>query len=415
MTLSDAPATDKCQCTRAKGDYEIEGELGTTVICPDCHLEEATFREPDNAEQADLISERDVYIAFKGLPSLIRIAEKQSSDQSIRKAIGKRAKVQGAVRGLVRKYGIPSVVATIRILLDDHVFTCTDAARRRFPDLFPEEQVSRLQEGQQTTTEYLSLKESQALDSEYNPSKETANGVEGKRAPLSVYGHAIYQCITFLIGSELQNSQHGQTLQDCRLLASLPIRPRQRLMSQLQLILEHACFAFGQRTMQKDLDDWGWTCAEAVPLQRWIDLFKQNRTLETENSIEKLSTLPSSVARIQDIAIQRLRVDLVGVNKLLSSAEEFVELLGTPLYQSAITPLRQQIKKGILTANRSAVSIQKETDRKFAEIEAEREKLKRQEEEIRWYQNENLSNTQDSLERDIFAAMAQAKDTLLDI
>ncbi|SCO86123.1 uncharacterized protein FRV6_10250 [Fusarium oxysporum] len=277
MTLSDAPATDKYQCTRAKGDYEIEGELGTTVICPDCHLEEATFREPDNAEQADFISERDVYIAFKGSPSLMKIAEKYLMD-------------------------------TIRILLDDHVFTCTDAARCRFPDLFPEEQ------------------ESQALDSEYNRSKETADGFEG---------------------SGLQNSQHGQTLQDCRLLASLPIRPRQRLMSQLQLILEHACFAFGQRTMQKDLDDW--------------------------------------VASIQDIAIQRLRVDLVGVNKLLSSAEEFVELLSTPMYQSAITPLQQQIKRGILTANRSAVSIQKETDRKFAEIEAEREKLKRQEEEIEWY------------------------------
>ncbi|KAF6514132.1 hypothetical protein HZS61_006388 [Fusarium oxysporum f. sp. conglutinans] len=167
--------------------------------------------------------------------------------------------------------------------------------------------------------------------------------------------------------------------------------------------------------MQKDLDDWGWTCAEAVPLQRWIDLFKQNRVLETENSIEKLSTLLSSVASIQDIAIQRLRVDLVGVNKLLSSAEEFVELLGTPMYQSAITPLQQQIKRGILTANRSAVSIQKVTDRKLAEIEAEREKLKRQEEEIEWYQNENLSKIQDSLERDIFAAMAQAKDTLPDI
>ncbi|EGU72085.1 hypothetical protein FOXB_17406 [Fusarium oxysporum f. sp. conglutinans Fo5176] len=376
MTLSDAPATDKCQCTRAKGDYEIEGELGTTVICPDCHLEEATFREPDNAEQADFISERDVYIAFKGSLSLMKIAEKHPSDQLIKKAVRKREKSQEAVRDLTRNYGISSVVDTIRILLDDNVFTCTDAARCRFPDLFPEEQ------------------ESQALDSEYNPSKETADGFEG---------------------SGLQNSQHGQTLQDCRLLASLPIRPRQRLMSQLQLILEHACFAFGQRTMQKDLDDWGWTCAEAVPLQRWIDLFKQNRVLETENSIEKLSTLLSSVASIQDIAIQRLRVDLVGVNKLLSSAEEFVELLGTPMYQSAITPLQQQIKRGILTANRSAVSIQKVTDRKLAEIEAEREKLKRQEEEIEWYQNENLSKIQDSLERDIFAAMAQAKDTLPDI
>ncbi|RKK77504.1 hypothetical protein BFJ71_g16728 [Fusarium oxysporum] len=173
MTLSDAPATDKCQCTRAKGDYEIEGELGTTVICPDCHLEEATFWEPDNAEQADFISERDVYIAFKGSPSLMKIAENHPTDQLIKKAVRKREKGQEAVRDLIRNYGISSVVATIRIFLDDHVFTCTDAARRRFPDLFREEQ------------------ESQALDSEYNPSKERADGSEGKRAFLSVDGHAI--------------------------------------------------------------------------------------------------------------------------------------------------------------------------------------------------------------------------------
>ncbi|KAI3570800.1 hypothetical protein IWW34DRAFT_553738, partial [Fusarium oxysporum f. sp. albedinis] len=193
---------------------------------------------------------------------------------------------------------------------------------------------------------------------------------------------------------------------------SLPAKPG---MVSAQLILEHACFAFGQRTMQKELDGWGWTCAEAVPLQRWIDLFKHNRTFETESSTEKLSTLLGSVAGIQDIAIQRLSVDLAGAINLLSAAEEFVRLLGTPMYQNAITPLQQQIKRGILTANRSSASIEKEADRKFAEIEAEREKLKRQEEEIKWYQNKNLSNIQDSLEHDIFAAMAQAREALPDI
>ncbi|KAM0338056.1 hypothetical protein ACHAPU_011460 [Fusarium lateritium] len=93
-------------------------------------------------------------------------------------------------------------------------------------------------------------------------------------------------------------------------------------------------------------------------------------------------------------------------SKLFYAAEEFVQLLGIPMYQSAITSLQQQIKRGILTANRISASIQKEADGKFAEIEAEREKLKRQEDEIKWYQNENLSNVQDSLEYDIFAVMA---------
>jgi hypothetical protein len=53
-----------------------------------------------------------------------------------------------------------------------------------------------------------------------------------------------------------------------------------------------------------------------MPLQTWIELFKQNRTLETEDNAERLSALLSSVARIQDIAIHRLSVDFVEVNKL---------------------------------------------------------------------------------------------------
>ncbi|KAF9772854.1 hypothetical protein IL306_009411, partial [Fusarium sp. DS 682] len=177
----------------------------------------------------------------------------------------------------------------------------------------------------------------------------------------------------------------------------------------------HACFAFGQQEMRKDLDNWGWSCAEAIPLQTWIDLFKKNRALETEDNAERISTLLSSVARIQDIAIHRLSVNLAEVNEILSSAEEFVRLLDTPVYLNAIKPLRQHIEGVLLIANRNAASIQKEVDRKVAEIEAQRERLKRQEEEIEWYQNEKLDNIQYSLERDIFTAMAQAKEALPDI
>ncbi|EXK26211.1 hypothetical protein FOQG_16983 [Fusarium oxysporum f. sp. raphani 54005] len=157
---SDAPAADMCQCARAKGEYGTEGELAATVICPDCHLEQSTFPEPDNAEQPDLISERDVYIAFTGSSSLLKIAEKHPNDQSIQKAVKKREKSHQGVKDLINNYGMSNVVTTIRVLLDDHVFTCTDAARHRFPNLFPEEQ------------------ESQALGSEYSPSKEIADGFE---------------------------------------------------------------------------------------------------------------------------------------------------------------------------------------------------------------------------------------------
>jgi ssDNA-binding Zn-finger/Zn-ribbon topoisomerase 1 len=124
MTPSNAPAADKCQCPKAKADYEIEGELGTTVICPDCHLEEATSREPDNAEQADFIS--------------------------------------------------------------------NDAAKRRFPDLFPEEQVSNCEEGQETVTRYPSTKEIEPLDGEGNQSNEAAGDFGGNHSFPNLGEPAIY-------------------------------------------------------------------------------------------------------------------------------------------------------------------------------------------------------------------------------
>ncbi|KAK2469536.1 hypothetical protein H9L39_18807 [Fusarium oxysporum f. sp. albedinis] len=189
---SDAPAADMCQCAKAEGDYTIEGELGATVICPDCHLEESTFPEPDNAEQPGLISEKDVYVAFTGSSALLKIAEKHPNDQSIRKAVRKRERGHQGVKDLIRNHGISSVVAAIRVLLDDNVFTCTESASRRFPTLFPKEQILNCEEGQETAAGDSSTKDIEPLDGECNHPNETADGFGGKRIFLSVDGHAIY-------------------------------------------------------------------------------------------------------------------------------------------------------------------------------------------------------------------------------
>jgi hypothetical protein len=186
-------------------------------------------------------------------------------------------------------------------------------------------------------------------------------------------------------------------------------------MSQLQLILEHAWFAFGQREMEKELEERDWCCAEAAPLQAWIDLFKQNKTYKTETNPELLSELLDSVARVQHIAMHRLSIGLDELNDLLLNAEELVCFLNIPMYRNAIKPLREYIGGAVLTVNRSATSAQKEADKKFAEIEAQREMLKRQKEEVDRCLKENLDNLRDSIERDIFTAMRRAKDTLPDI
>ncbi|EMT73740.1 hypothetical protein NOF04DRAFT_1317637 [Fusarium oxysporum II5] len=399
MMTPNSPITESCQCPKAKEVDEREGEVGTSVICRDCLLEVATTQKPNVAEQtaveqAVLPNGRAIYIAFKDSPWFSKASGECLNDYSIKTAILIWRKKNPSVRHLVREYGIAALVTSLKGLLDEEIFSSTDAARRRFLDLFSEEEVPRSEAGHGTMAELQSAKQGQADDGKCNPSDNTADGPGINRR------------------QSTRLSRHHQKSDD---LTFLPIRPRQRLMSQLQLILEHACFSFGQREMQKELDDWDWSCAEAVQLDTWIDLFKQNKTLENEENAGSLSNLFSSVARIQDIATHRLSVAVVEVNELLSSAEEFLQLLNIPIYRDAVKPLRQHIEEVLLTANRNVASVYKEVDRKSGEIEAQRERLKRQEEEVEWYRKENLNNIRDSIEHDIFAAMAKAKESLPDI
>ncbi|KPA35506.1 hypothetical protein FLAG1_11783, partial [Fusarium langsethiae] len=140
-----------------------------------------------------------------------------------------------------------------------------------------------------------------------------------------------------------------------------------------------------------------------------------NKTLETEGNAGSLSNLLSSVGKIQNVVIHRLNLDFFEVNQFLLNAEEFIRLLDTPMYLDAVKSLRGRIEEILLMANRDAASIQNGADREVAEIEAQRERLNREEEEVKRDRDENLNTIRDSIERDIFVAMREAKDALPDI
>jgi hypothetical protein len=166
-TPLNTTTTDTCQCSKAKGDWENEGEAGTTFICPNCHLEEATARAGEDAEQraveqAALPDEKRIYAAFKDSPSLMRIAAQNPGEQSIELVIRKRQRGQKpsarSASNLVKEYGTTTLTTSLKNLLDEGVFTSIDAAKRRFPDLFPEEKV------QEPVTEVPVMHESQPED-----------------------------------------------------------------------------------------------------------------------------------------------------------------------------------------------------------------------------------------------------------
>jgi hypothetical protein len=167
--------------------------------------------------------------------------------------------------------------------------------------------------------------------------------------------------------------------------------------------------------MQQALDKYGHTCAEAVSMQTWIDLFRNDKTFETEDNAESLPNLLSSVGKIQNVIIHRLDLTFEQVNQFLLNAEELIRLLDTPLYLDAVKPLRQRVEEVLLMANRDAASTHNEAKEKFAEIEAQRERLNREEEGVKRRRDEKLNNIRDSIERDILTAMRGAKDALPDI
>ncbi|CAF3624237.1 unnamed protein product [Fusarium graminearum] len=77
-TPPNEPTTDICQCGKTKEAYDIEDDPGTTVICPGCHLEEATAGALD--ERAALPDDKWVYAAFKDSSSLMRNAAQEPED-----------------------------------------------------------------------------------------------------------------------------------------------------------------------------------------------------------------------------------------------------------------------------------------------------------------------------------------------
>ncbi|PTD07632.1 hypothetical protein FCULG_00007197 [Fusarium culmorum] len=332
-TPPNEPTTDICQCAKTKEAYDIEDDPGTTVICPGCHLEEATAGALD--ERAALPDDKTVYAAFKDYPSLMRIAAQEPEDQSIRSVIRQRQEGQTifakTTKKLIKEYGTTPIVTSLKVMLDEGVFTSIDVAKCRFPDLFSNEQVLRPGEEQETEAGHLSTKQIERIDGDFNQSSEDSGGFRGN---------------------------------------------------------------------------------QAFPN---IDLFRNNNTFKTENNNESLSNLLSSVGKIQNVIIHRLDLNFFQVNQFLLNAEELIRLLGTPLYLDAVKSLRQRVEEVLLMANRDAVSIHKEADRKVVEIEAQRERLNLEEQGVKRHRDENLDNIRDSIERGIFAAMGQAKDALPDI
>ncbi|KNB19920.1 hypothetical protein FOXG_22686 [Fusarium oxysporum f. sp. lycopersici 4287] len=102
----------------------------------------------------------------------MRIAAREPEEQPLKLVIrkGQRGFAKNA-RKLVNEYGTTPIVTSLKDMLDEGVFTSADVAKRRFPDLFPEEQVSNYDEGQESATGHPSTKETEPWRERFTPSR----------------------------------------------------------------------------------------------------------------------------------------------------------------------------------------------------------------------------------------------------
>jgi hypothetical protein len=96
----------------------------------------------------------------------------------------------------------------------------------------------------------------------------------------------------------------------------LEAKVQHRLMVKLQQVMEHACYEFAQRDMQKTLEDQEWDHPEAVELDQWMNILIGHDGFGTDKSTEELEALFLSGVEIRDVAVKRVVVDPIPVFSL---------------------------------------------------------------------------------------------------
>lgn len=146
-------------------------------------------------------------------------------------------------------------------------------------------------------------------------------------------------------------------------------------MVQLQRLLEHACYTFGQREMQNTLRERGWDCAEAAELHSWMEEFLYRyKTFQTESS-STLEKLFKSVSGIRNTAVCRIRIQPSEIRKFLADAELLLRILKVNGCFEVAKELRLRVEEILIVLDQDTRSMRARAEKELAEIAAERAKL----------------------------------------
>ncbi|EXL90006.1 hypothetical protein FOIG_16715 [Fusarium odoratissimum NRRL 54006] len=373
MRLPD-DGQEYCQCPPEECTREGECNSSESMLCGECMLPfepvNTTPAEHAIANTAALPSEIVVYSALSRYRKKLKKAGAELlAGEGIERFIGSKKHLLG-IKEVVKEYGASAMCVVARILIQKQVFELPiGERRRRFPELFTklplptEDDLSNQNTGESGLEDISGGLCRIEADQEHSdgPVEKVSNQDEGR---------------------------HGHTkLKVWHKNASYPVpleaKVQHRLMVKLQQVMEHACYEFAQREMQKTLEDQEWDHPEAVELNQWMNILIGHDGFDTNKSTEELEALFLSGVEIRDVAVKRVVVDPWRTRVFLKNAEDILKVPEAGDCLPVVKKLRGDVEKSLGELHLTTMFERVRVEKELAEIAAESKKLQQRRERVK--------------------------------
>ncbi|KAF6517681.1 hypothetical protein HZS61_003242 [Fusarium oxysporum f. sp. conglutinans] len=344
---------------------------------------------------------QDIYIAFKGVPSLTK-SIKSGQKKSDIVVINRQEREN--VRQLIEKYGIEDLKARVRQLATKGVFTKPSIAQHMFPDL----------SGDIPAAEAVgkSIAEDK-IHGAVNPDELILEPSGDAEAPTgeAIPTEGVLNNAVNLPESDRQPRLERRAQGD-RYTARLSLRSQHELMVDLQKYLERACYTYAREHMQDVLEEQCWDCAEAAQLSDWMQQFLSRRSsFDTEANDDELMKLFESGIEICNAAVRRFNMESDEIMELLVDAERLLGVLQVDKYQHLVRNLRVKVEKAANELIREKSQWQDRLEKKLACIAAEEAKLNDMKRAVIVENENSMKESQDVAGSEIRDALDKAEVT----
>lgn len=197
-------------------------------------------------------------------------------------------------------------------------------------------------------------------------------------------------------------------------LLTISYTVQHRLLSEIQRILEEACFYFAKRRQLDILQTMSWDCPEAIELNVFMRKaglsfvrFDEDGTAHCESY--SMSRLIASVSRIRHAAVHRERVTTTALEDMLYDSGDLLYFLGDDRAMGIMDDLHSKVKQGLAELGERERQVDKHVDVEMHKIRTQRAKLDEWERNLTLAAEEQKREMRDGAGVGISAALASSR------